>query len=237
MFKKMYPISTKSYIKKMKIFSLFLILFANLANAQVFSGSQDIDKNKREGAYILSALDQKFVEKSWQNYLTTAGSQQVSKGSITINGAKIESIAAEPITIFSKVTKQKDRTQIFMSVLLANGDIITNGHEKWSALEGYLTQYQNRLSLEEGVKIAENAQNDAQEAHKKVIKAGDKLLGKVEDNKKDKEKLLKKIEENRIELEKLLTDIETNKKDQVKALDEIEVKKRGIDEAKAKLPK
>jgi hypothetical protein len=221
----------------MKKLALFLLFIAQFANAQVFNGTQEIDKNKREGAYILTAIDQKFVEKSWQSYISMYGKQTFSRGAITIKDAKIEDISSEPITIFSKVDRQKDRTLVFLSALLANGEIITNGHEKWPVLEKILSNYQEKLGLEDGVRTAENEQNKAIDNHKKIIKAGDKLKDKIDDNKKDKEKLLKKIEDNRIELEKLLTDTETNKKDQAKALDEIELKKKGVDEARAKIPK
>ncbi len=221
----------------MNKYLLFFITIANLALGQVFSGGQEIDKNKREGGYILSDTDQKIVEKSWQSHLAMVGKQQTSKNGITIKDAKIESIATEPITIYSRVWTQRDRTHIFISAVLANGDIVTNGHEKWPALEKFLVDYQSKLSFEDGVRVAEKSQADAQENHKKVVKAGDKLKDKVEDNKKEKEKLLKKIEENRIELEKLLTDIETNKKDQTKALENIELMKKGVDEAKMKIPK
>ena len=216
---------------------LSLLFVGQISFCQVFSGSQEIDNNKREGAYILTALDQKFVEKLWQAKLTVLGNQNISKGSITISGAKFDSLGLEPFNLYSKVSKQKDRTQVFLSVILANGAIVTNGHEKWHVLEGYLTAFQNQLGLEDAVRSTENEHNMALENHKKIIKNGDKLKDKIEDNKKEKEKLLKKIEENRIELEKLLTDIETNKKDQTKALDEIEVKRKGVEEAKSKLPK
>ncbi|MES2797844.1 MAG: hypothetical protein V4683_17885 [Bacteroidota bacterium] len=221
----------------MKKLVLFLSLFAQYSFGQVFNGSQEIDKTKREGAYILTNSDLKFVEKSWQNHLTIFGKQNTSKGGITIINAKAEGISTELITLYSKVWKQSDRTHIFLSALLPNGDIVTNGHEKWGELEKILIDYQSKLSLEEAVRSAENEQNTAMENHKKIVKNGDKLKDRIEDNKKEKEKLLKKIEENRVELEKLLTDVETNKKDQSKALDEIEIRKRGVDEAKSKLPK
>lgn len=221
----------------MKKLAIILLFFVQLSQAQVFTGTQEIDKNKRDGAYILTAVDQKFVEKSWQSHLATFGKQTVSRGAITINGAKIDDISAEPITVYSKVDKQKDRTLVFLSAVLANGEIVTNGHEKWGALEKILTGYQEKLGLEDALRSAENEQNKAIENHKKVVKAGDKLKDKIEDNKKEKEKLLKKIEENRIELEKLLTDTETNKKDQTKALDEIDMRKKGVEEARTKIPK
>jgi hypothetical protein len=221
-----------------KLLLLISLLFVvEFGFSQVFSGSMEIDNNKREGAYILSTLDQKFVDRLWQAKLAVLGKQNISKGAITIIGAKFDSLSSDPFNLYSKVSKQKDRTQVFLSVIMANGDIVTNGHEKWPVVEGYLIGFQNQLSLEDAVRTAENEQNTAMENHKKIIKTGDKLKDKIEDNKKEKEKLLKKIEENRIELEKLLTDIETNKKDQTKALDEIEVKKKGVEEAKSKLPK
>ncbi len=221
----------------MKKIIYFLLLLANITFGQVFSGSQEIEKSQREGAYILTAIDQKFVEKSWQSHIASLGKQNSSKGAITITNAKIDDISTDPITIYTKVGKQKDRTLVFMSVVLANGNIVTNGHEKWSSLEKFLTNYQDKLTLEDAVRIAENDQNDAIDNHKKIVRNGDKLKDKVEENKKDKEKLLKKIEENRVELEKLLTDIETNKKDQTKALGEIEVKKNSLDDAKMRVPK
>jgi predicted ribosome quality control (RQC) complex YloA/Tae2 family protein len=219
------------------IILIILLAIAHIGIGQVFSGGQEIDKSNREGGYILSETNQKIVEKSWQGHLTTIGKQQVSKNGITIKDAKIEGISTDPITVYSRVWTQRDRTHIFLSAVLANGEIVTNGHPKWSELEKFLMNYQNKLGLEDGVRKAETDQNLAQENHKKVVKAGDKLKDKIEENKKDKEKLLKKIEENRIELEKLLTDVETNKKDQTKALDEIEVKKKSVDEAKTKVPK
>ncbi len=223
----------------MKILSylLFFSIIANLSYGQVFSGGQEIDKSNREGVYIMVNSDVKFTEKSWQSYMANFGKQLSSKGAIIMKDSKVEAISAEPITLYSKVWKQRDRTHVFISAVLTNGEIVTNGHEKWPEIENLLKNFQGKLDLEEGVRLAENNQNAAIENHKKIVKAGDKLKDKVEDNAKEKEKLLKKIEENKIELEKLLTDIETNKKDQTKALDEIEIKKKGVDEARAKIPK
>jgi hypothetical protein len=221
-------------MKKLLYLSL---LISNLGFGQVFSGSQEIDKTPREGAYTMVNSDAKFAEKSWQNYMASFGKQSSAKNGLISKDAKIASLSSDPLTLYSKVWKQKDRTHVFASAVLANGDIITNGHPKWAELESILNNFKSRLDLEEGVRAAENEQNNAAENHKKTMKNGEKLKDKVADNAKDKEKLLKKIEENKIELEKLLTDIETNKKDQLKALEEIEVRKKGVDEAKSKLPK
>jgi hypothetical protein len=214
-----------------------LLLISNLSFGQIFSGSQDIEKGPREGAYTMVNSETKFTEKVWQNYLAQFGKQATVKNGMILKSGKIDAISTEPITLYSKVWKQRDRTFVFASAILSNGDIVTNGHEKWAALENFLNNFKSKLDLEEGVKSAENEQNNVTENHKKIVKNGEKLKDKVTENAKEKEKLLKKIEENKLELEKLLTDIETNKKEQSKALDEIEIKKKAVDEAKSKLPK
>ncbi len=221
----------------MKKFLILLsaVCFSLATQAQVFSGSQDIDKGKREGAYVLSNLDEKFVDKVWKQYLTGLGTPLASKDTYIIKNGKLEGVGTEGITFYSKVAKNKDRSLVFLSAVLPDGTIITNGNEKWDALGKYLSNFQEVLSLHDAARQAENNYNDASENHKKVVKNGDKLKDKVEDNKKEKEKLLKKIEENKQELEKLLTDIENNKKDQAKAIEEIAAKKVLVDEAKKKL--
>jgi septal ring factor EnvC (AmiA/AmiB activator) len=221
----------------MKLTFITFLFISQIGFGQVFSGTQEIDKGQREGAYSLVNSETKFTEKVWQSYMANFGKQITSKNGITIKNAKVESISTEPITLYSKVWKQRDRTHVFVAAITANGDLVTNGHPKWVELEALLNNFKTRLELEEAVKSAENEQNNVTENHKKIVKNGDKLKDRVAENAKEKEKLLKKIEENKIELEKLLTDIETNKKDQLKALEEIEIKKKAVDEARTRLPK
>jgi hypothetical protein len=218
-----------------KILLIALLLGAIQAKSQVFSGSQDIDKGKREGAYVISSLEEKFIDRVWKQYLTKLGRPVETKGTYTIKGGILPEVSAEPITFYSKIAKNRDRSLIFLSATLANGDIVTNGHEKWGALGKYITDFQDVLALHDAARAADKSYEDANENHKKVVKNGEKLSDRVEENKKEKEKLLKKIEENKTELEKLLTDIETNKKDQSKALDDIAAKKILADEARKKI--
>jgi hypothetical protein len=217
---------------------LSLIVACFIAKAQVFSGAEEIEKLPRDGAYVLSKYDTKFVEKIvTKNYLPSLGKVEQKGNSFVIREANFNRVDGMPSLVYGKIFKQKEMTAIFLSVVLANGDIITNAHEKWPALGAYLTEVQTGLVAHDAVRVAETAVNDATEAHKKSVKNGEKLKNGVADNKKEKEKLLKKIEENRIELEKLLTEQETNKVDQTKLLDAITAKKVELESVKMKVTK
>ena len=224
-------------MKKLFLAAMLLTGFQSV-NAQVFSGTQEIEKANKEGLYTSVAVDEKFVKQAWQVELAKYGKVESGKGnSYRVNNATMPTISGDPVMLASRVTSEKGRTKIFMSIGMGEEVYVGGTHPKYAAAEKILNDFVEIINLQEGVRGQEKVMEDVVDKQKKTIKTGDKLVRAIEDNKREKEKLLKKIEENRLELEKLLTDVEQNKKDQITMGESVNVQTKKVEEAKAKVPK
>ena len=224
-------------MKKLLIAAMLLTGFQSV-NAQVFSGTQEVEKANKEGLYTSVAVDDKYVKQSWQVELAKYGKVESGKsGAYKVNGAIMPTISGDPVMLLSRVTYEKGRSKVFMSIGLGDEVYINATHPKYAAAEKILNDFVEVMTLQEAVRAEEKKMEEVKDKQAKTIKMGDKLVRAIEDNKKDKEKLLKKIEENKAELEKLLTDVEQNKKDQISTADNSNVQMKKVEEAKAKVPK
>jgi hypothetical protein len=224
-------------MKKLILAAMLLTGFQSV-NAQVFSGTQEIEKANKEGLYTSVAVDDKFVKQAWQVEMAKYGKVESGKGnSYRVNNATMPTIGGDPVMLVSRITTEKGRTKIFMSIGMGEEVYIGGTHPKYAAAEKILNDFVEVINLQEGVRTEEKVMEDVTDKQKKTIKTGDKLVRAIEDNKKDKEKLLKKIEENKLELEKLLTDVEQNKKDQITMGENVNAQMKKVEEAKAKVPK
>jgi hypothetical protein len=224
-------------MKKLLLAAILLTGFQSV-NAQVFSGTQEIDKANKEGIYTSVAVDDKYVKQAWQVEMAKYGKVESGKGnSYRVNNATMPTISSDPVMLASRITTEKGRTKIFMSVGMGEEVYVGGTHAKYAAAEKILNDFVEVINLQEAVRKEEGVMEDVTDKQKKTIKTGDKLVRAIEDNKKDKEKLLKKIEENRMELEKLLTDVEQNKKDQITMGENVNVQTKKVEEAKSKVPK
>jgi hypothetical protein len=224
-------------MKKLLLAAMLLTGFQSV-NAQVFSGTQEIEKATKEGLYTSVAVDEKFVKQAWQVELAKYGKVESGKGtSYKVNNATMPTISGDPVMLTSRITTEKGRTKIFMSVGMGEEVYVGGTHPKYAAAEKILNDFVEVINLQEGVRSEEKVMEDVVDKQKKTIKTGDKLVRAIEDNKREKEKLLKKIEENKLELEKLLTDVEQNKKDQITMGENVNVQTKKVEEAKGKVPK
>lgn len=224
-------------MKKLLLAAILLTGFQSV-NSQVFSGTQEIEKATKEGLYTSVAVDEKFVKQAWQVELAKYGKVESGKGmSYRVNNATMPTISGDPVMLTSRITTEKGRTKIFMSVGMGEEVYVGGTHPKYAAAEKILNDFVETINLQEGVRGEEKVMEDVTDKQKKTIKTGDKLVRAIEDNKREKEKLLKKIEENKVELEKLLTDVEQNKKDQISMGENVNVQTKKVEEAKAKVPK
>ena len=224
-------------MKKLLLAAMLLTGFQSV-NAQVFSGTQEIEKANKEGLYTSVAVDEKFVKQAWQVELAKYGKVESGKGnSYRVNNATMPTISGDPVMLASRITSEKGRTKIFMSIGMGEEVYVGGTHPKYAAAEKILNDFVEIINLQEGVRSEEKVMEDVADKQKKTIKTGDKLVRAIEDNKREKEKLLKKIEENKLELEKLLTDVEQNKKDQITMGENVNVQSKKVEEAKAKVPK
>ena len=223
---------------KKLLFSAMLLTGFQSVNAQVFSGTQEIEKANKEGLYTSVAVDEKFVKQAWQVELAKFGKVESGKGtSYRVNNAIMPTISGDPMMLVSRIISEKGRTKIFMSIGMGEEIYVGGTHPKYAAAEKILNDFVEIITLQEGVRGQEKMMEDVVDKQKKTIKTGDKLVRAIEDNKREKEKLLKKIEENKTELEKLLTDVEQNKKDQISMGENVNVQTKKVEEAKAKVPK
>ena len=224
-------------MKKLLLAAMLLTGFQSV-NAQVFSGTQEIEKATKEGLYTSVAVDEKYVKQAWQVELAKYGKVESGKGtSYKVNNATMPTISGDPVMLNSRITTEKGRTKIFLSVGMGEEVYVGGTHPKYASAEKILNDFVEIINLQEEVRKEEKVMEDVVDKQKKTIKTGDKLVRSIEDNKKEKEKLLKKIEENKAELEKLLTDVEQNKKDQISMGENVNVQTKKVEEAKAKVPK
>lgn len=224
-------------MKKVLLVAILLIGFRSV-NAQVFSGTQEIEKANKEGLYTSVAVDDKYVKQAWQVELAKYGKVEVGR-SVTykVNNAIMPTISGDPVMLASKITSEKGRTKIFMSIGMGEEVYVGGTHPQYAAAEKILNDFVEVINLQEGVRMEEKTMEGVADKQKKTIKTGDKLVRAIEDNKREKEKFLKKIEENKAELEKLLTDVEQNKKNQISMGENVNVQQKKVEEAKTKVPK
>lgn len=220
---------------------LLVIMLLNgihLANSQVFSGTQEIEKANKEGLYTSVAVDEKFVKQAWQAELAKYGKIEPGRSGVyRVNNATMPTISGDPVMLASRIASEKGRTKIFMSIGMGEEIYVGGIHPKYVAAEKILNDFVEVINLQEGVRGQEKAMEDVIDKQKKTIKTGDKLVRAIEDNKREREKLLKKIEENKAELENFLTDVEQNKKEQITMGENVNVQTKKVEEAKAKVPK
>jgi hypothetical protein len=224
-------------MKKLVLVAILWTGFQSL-NAQVFSGTQEVEKANKEGLYTSVAVDDKYVKQAWQTELAKYGKLEAGKsGAYKVNNAVMPTISSDPVMLISRIATEKGRTKIFMSIGMGEEVYVGGTHPKYAAAEKILNDFVEVINLQEGVRTEERVMEEVADKQKKTIKTGDKLVRAIEDNKREKEKLLKRMEENKLELEKLLTDVEKNKKDQISMGENVNAQMKKVDEAKAKVPK
>lgn len=214
---------------------LLILTIPFCGHAQISQGTEEIDKKKYDGAVFFTNYEQKFLEQQWKIKLASIGAQNQKKDALIVENGNIPAVTFEKVTVTSKAMKRKgDKSILFVSIRQENGEVILPSHSNWANLEKYLNTFASELAYENGVIIAQNAENEANDKQKKLLKASQKLQDEINDNKKEKEKLQKKLDENAKELEKLLANIETNKKELTTAATNIEQKKKELEAARLK---
>ncbi len=224
----------------MKILLVSTLLFLGLveANAQVFTGTVEVEKANKEGIYTSTNIDEKFIKSSWQTFISKFGKVETGKGgAYKIQMASMPTLSDAAINLITRVYSQKGRTQVFMAMALNPEENITGNHAKYPEVEKILNDFLAKANSEEAVRVEEKNLEDVSDKHAKVTKTGEKLVRGMEDNKKDKERLLKKLEENKLELEKFIIDIDQNKKDGLVSLDILNQQKKKLEDTKLKVVK
>lgn len=217
------------------LFVLLLVLPFTTAHAQtIYAGETMVDKVKVSGLYLTLTGNGRQIEKNWEEQLKTFGRLSASRGTYRVSNASVNGVSPDPINLISTVKSTKSAATIFASFDLGSGNFVKPGDAGYSAAESLLKTFGATTQHNQEVSLAEASFDDAQKAHQKVVRTGEKLQRDLENNTKEKEKLLKRIDDNAKELEKLQQDIETNKTEQATAVTELENQKNNVEVVKAK---
>ena len=204
--------------------TVFALSIAHFVTSQtVLPGSQEIDKAPYQGLYVTTKIDDKYLERYWEQYLKQFGKVSSSRGSVyRVSPASISNISTDPINLASKVSSSKGISQVFIYLDLGNGTYVTQGSKGYSEAEAFLKQFAESAILQDEARVTEEAMKDSEKGFNKLTRNGEGL-------KKDIEKATRKLAD-------LNKELEANIKDVATAQTDLEAKKVAFDAAKAKIP-
>ena len=208
--------STHYLMMKSILFGLLCTLASSSLTAQVFSGLEEIDKAKKEGFYTYINSEEKYVIEAWKKYLKQAGSMENGRsgGTFHVYSAKIKDVSEKPVTLLSKITEEKNKTKLFVSISTGPDAYIQTGHESFREASNWVEEFVRLVNLEEDVRVEEKKLNELISTKAKQQKLSDRFVRELDSNKRQAELLTKKLEEAKLEKEKILANQEQNKLDQ-----------------------
>lgn len=212
----------------MKILNVILlsvgVAFTSFGQSPTFQARQEVEKVQYDGVSASCVVDDKYVGKDWEAYLTKFGRVTTARGgTYRVAGANVPTIQAEPVNLISRVTNSRGVTQVFLAVDLGNNNFVTTGTYQYTEAENMLKKFMDLTLLNEEQRVADKAVEESQKNHQKMVKTGDKLVRDIDKTTK--------------ELEQLKKDLEKNKIDQTSGLTDMDTKRKAVEAVKAKFPK
>lgn len=219
------------------LFGLLCILATGSTYAQVFSGLEEIDKAKKEGFYTYINSEEKYVIEAWKKYLKQAGSVENGRngGSLHVYAAKIKEISDKPVSLLSKISEEKNKTKLFVSISTGPDAYIQTGHESFREASNWVEEFVRLINLEEDVRTEEKKLNELISTKSKQQKQADRFVRELDSNKRQAELLTKKLEEAKLEKEKILANQEQNRLDLKSNEDAILLQAQKLEAAKQKI--
>ena len=201
-------------MKTLQVIALSIgVAFAGYSQTATFQARQEVEKVQYDGVSASCAVDDKFVGKDWEAYLTKFGRVATARGgTYKVAGANMPSVQAEPVNILSRVTNSRGVTQVFMAVDLGNNNFVTAGTFQYTEVENLLKKFMSLTLLNEEQRVAEKAVEESQKNHQKLVKSGDRLVRDIDKTTKELEQLKKDLEQNKTDQTNGLTDIDTKRK-------------------------
>ena len=212
----------------MKILNVILlsvgVAFTSFGQSPTFQARQEVEKVQYDGVSASCVVDDKYVGKDWEAYLTKFGRVTTARGgTYRVAGANVPTIQAEPVNLISRVTNSRGVTQVFLAVDLGNNNFVSTGTYQYTEAENMLKRFMDLTLLNEEQRVADKAVEESQKNHQKMVKTGDKLVRDIDKTTK--------------ELEQLKKDLEKNKIDQTSGLTDMDTKRKAVEAVKAKFPK
>jgi hypothetical protein len=219
------------------IVSFFIVPFILQAQKiQISSAEEVIQKISRQGFKATLKLDEKKVERAWENYLREVGKVESSRNIYTVESAKIKAIADKPLRIISKVDANNNQTTIFYALDLGSSYVTRQSSQAEQAekfLHDFVTKvYDDEFGSE--LKNAEKMLAIATKQQERKKQEGEELAKELARKKTEHENLQRKLEDNKRDQEKLNTDLEKNKQAQSAAVTEVEKNKKIVEDIRQK---
>ena len=193
---------------------VFLTLSAITSFAQTFSGISEIESAKKEGFYTYINAAEEDVIESWKNYLSDFGNVEKGRnGAIISNQTKVKSISDKEFTVLSKITEEKNRVKLFVSIPLGPDNYIKSGHPNYREASIWLDNFVHIVNLEEAVRMEEKKLNDLIKTKTKNQRYSERLIRELDANKRQTDLLLQRLEETKLAKEKILANQVQNKID------------------------
>ncbi len=212
-------------MKTLKVILLSVgVAFTSFGQSPTFQARQEVEKVQYDGVSASCVVDDKYVGKDWEAYLTKFGRVTTARGgTYRVAGANAPAIQAEPVNLISRVTNSRGVTQVFLAVDLGNNNFVTTGTYQYTEAENMLKKFMDLTLLNEEQRVADKAVEESQKNHQKMVKTGDRLV--------------RDIDKTTRELEQLKKDLEKNKTDQTSGLADMDTKRKAAEAVKAKFPK
>lgn len=205
---------------------------------QVTEATEKVGDVLRTGMSINLQLNEKMVDNGWEKFLKEHGKYADHKNEYTQEVGEYKDLSGTPVRVYAKVSSNKSGSVTIFWALDLGSEYITTKNAKYSVAEKMLHDFGVSMYIQdvnEQVKDAESALEDATKKHEKKIRESENLVKKVDNNKTDKIKLEQKIKDNAQELVDLQKAQEQNKLDQADAVKDVDKMKKAVEVTKQKL--
>ncbi|OKL39218.1 DNA repair ATPase [Pontibacter flavimaris] len=219
------------------------VLVAGVCQAQavqVKEVEQEVLGVKRHGQQLLVQLDPKTVERSWKEYLgEEAGRAKVSKGVITVDAAKLEEIAKEPVRLYSMVSSDATGSKVWWTLDLGTGYLSKAATPKeYAAAEKFMRAFAQKLYRDDvfrQINAAEDVLKATKAEQDRVVKEANSLQLSIERNKQRRKELEAELVRNAEDLKQLEQDVQVNQQKQELSRQRVQDMEKAVDAVRAKL--
>ncbi|WP_276497981.1 DNA repair ATPase [Pontibacter litorisediminis] len=225
------------------ILAIYMLVVAGVCQAQsvqVKEVEQEVLGVNRRGQQLTVQLDPKTVEKSWKEYLgQNAGRVKVSRGVITVEGAKIDSIYGEPMRIYSTVHSDATGSSVWWTLDLGTDHLSKAATPKpYTAAENFMRTFARKLYRDDifrQINAAEDVLQATKAEQDRVVKEANSLQLSIERNRQRRKELEAELVRNAEELKQLEQEVQVNQQKQELSRQRVQEMKQAVDAVRAKL--
>ena len=208
-------------MKKVLTFAVAAMMTLSLAAQVPQETNITIGELTVPACYVTLQKDVKLVKGAMEQYLKDAGLKTTGhKGYTVAVSQTVESIATSPISLYTKVDKQKKNAVVTLAVigtdLTVDQTELRDNAKSWlSAFVQYISRYEASQQMASEQKNLDKAQKVADKAAKQaaaIDKAIAKDNAKIADKRKDIAKYQEKIKACEQDIKNLQADIEKQQK-------------------------